>query len=140
MYVTKAQLSTNEVLEAHLLMTRWKYRIVPCLAGGHVSVTCLKILVMRFADVQSPAPLSLHSMFKAQYKCQVIIIAQSFGDNDNRPVSHRLTILVLQMHIVRVRLFSIFVLSSFESRRNFKTSSGCFHVSSTQQHPACFCY
>jgi len=30
------------------------------------------MLVMRFADVQWP--LSLHSMFKAQYKCQVIII------------------------------------------------------------------
>jgi len=32
------------------------------------------MLVMRFADVQWPAPLSLHAMFKAQYKCQVIII------------------------------------------------------------------
>jgi len=30
------------------------------------------MLVLRFADVQSP--LSLDSMFKAQYKCQVIII------------------------------------------------------------------
>jgi len=29
---------------------------------------------MRFADLQWTAPLSLHSMFKAQYKCQVIII------------------------------------------------------------------
>jgi len=29
---------------------------------------------MRFADVQWPAPFSLHSMFKAHYKCQVIII------------------------------------------------------------------
>jgi len=36
--------------------------------------TCLKMLVMRFADVQWPAPLSLQSMLKAQYKCQVIII------------------------------------------------------------------
>jgi len=32
------------------------------------------MLVMRFADVQWPGPLSLHSMYKAQYKCQVIII------------------------------------------------------------------
>jgi len=29
---------------------------------------------MRFTDVQWPAPLSLHSMFKVQYKYQVIII------------------------------------------------------------------
>jgi len=29
---------------------------------------------MRFADVQRPAPLSLHSMFKAHYKCQFINI------------------------------------------------------------------
>jgi len=32
----------------------------------------LKMLVMRFADVQ--VLLRLHSMFKVQYKCQVIII------------------------------------------------------------------
>jgi len=32
------------------------------------------MLVMRFSGVQWPAPLSLHSMFKAQYQCQVIII------------------------------------------------------------------
>jgi len=32
------------------------------------------MLVMRFANVQLPAPLSLHSMFKAHYKCLVIII------------------------------------------------------------------
>jgi len=44
----------------------------PWLAGGNASATCLKMLVMRFAD--ESAPLSLHSMFKAQYKCQVIII------------------------------------------------------------------
>jgi len=31
------------------------------------------MLVLRFADVQRPAPLSLHSMCKAHYKCQVII-------------------------------------------------------------------
>jgi len=55
-------------------MTQWGLRIVPCLAGGNASATCLKMLLMRFADVQWPAPLSLHSMFKAQYKCQVIII------------------------------------------------------------------
>jgi len=28
----------------------------------NASATCLKMLVMRFADVQLPAPLSLHSM------------------------------------------------------------------------------
>jgi len=33
-------------------MTRWWFRIVSCLAGGNASATCLKILVMRFADVQ----------------------------------------------------------------------------------------
>jgi len=33
-------------------MTRWKFRIVPCLAGGNASATCLKLLIMRFADVQ----------------------------------------------------------------------------------------
>jgi len=55
-------------------MTRWEFRIGPCLAGGNASATCLKMLVMRFADVQWPAPWSLHRMFKAHYKCQVIII------------------------------------------------------------------
>jgi len=53
-----------------MLMTRWELRIVPCLAGGNASATCLKMLVMHFVEV----PLSLHSMFKAQYKCEVIII------------------------------------------------------------------
>jgi len=33
-------------------MTRWEFRIVPYLAGGYASATCLKILVIRFADVQ----------------------------------------------------------------------------------------
>jgi len=33
-------------------MTRWEFRIVPCLAGGNASATCLKMLVMCFADVQ----------------------------------------------------------------------------------------
>jgi len=33
-------------------MTQWKFRIVPCLAGGNASATFLKMLVMRFADVQ----------------------------------------------------------------------------------------
>jgi len=60
-----AQFSTVEVLVA-MPMTRWLFRIVPCLVGN-ASATCLKMMVMRFAD----APLSLHSMFKAQYKCQV---------------------------------------------------------------------
>jgi len=32
--------------------TRWEFRIVPCIAGGNASATCLKMLVMRFADVQ----------------------------------------------------------------------------------------
>jgi len=33
-------------------MTRWEFTIVPCLAGGNASGTCLKMLVMRFADEQ----------------------------------------------------------------------------------------
>jgi len=49
--VTKAQFSTIEVLVA-MPMTRWEFRIVPCLAGGNASAKCLKMLVMRFADVQ----------------------------------------------------------------------------------------
>jgi len=32
--------------------TRWEFMIVPCLAGGNASATCLKMLVMLFADVQ----------------------------------------------------------------------------------------
>jgi len=37
---------------------------VPCDYHKHsASATCLKLLVMRLADVQWPAPLSLHSMF-----------------------------------------------------------------------------
>jgi len=36
-------------------MTRWEFRIVPYLAGRNASATCLKMLVMCFAD----APLSL---------------------------------------------------------------------------------
>jgi len=49
--VTKAQISTIEVLVA-MPMTRWEFWIVPCLAGRNASATCLKMLVMRFADVQ----------------------------------------------------------------------------------------
>jgi len=49
--VTNTQFSTIEVLLA-MPMTRWEFRIVPCLAGGNASATCLKMLVMRFADVQ----------------------------------------------------------------------------------------
>jgi len=49
-------------------------RIVPCLAGGNASATCPKMLVMRFADVQCPAPLSLLLHLMAQYKFLVIII------------------------------------------------------------------
>jgi len=33
-------------------MTRWEFSIVPCLAGGNASATCLKMLVMHFAEVQ----------------------------------------------------------------------------------------
>jgi len=55
-------------------MTRWEFRIVPWVSGGNASATCLKMLVMRFADAQGPAPLSLQSMFKAHFKCQVSII------------------------------------------------------------------
>jgi len=32
--------------------TLYMFRIVPCPVGGNASATCLKILVMRFADVQ----------------------------------------------------------------------------------------
>jgi len=55
-------------------MTRWEFRIVPCLAAGNAYATCLKMLVVSFAYVQRPAPLSLQTMFKAHYKYQVIII------------------------------------------------------------------
>jgi len=44
------------------------------IAGGNASATCLKMLVMRFADVQWPAPLSLLQHFAAQYKSFAIII------------------------------------------------------------------
>jgi len=43
--------STIEVLVA-MPMTRWEFRIVPCLAGGNASATRLNMLVMRVADVQ----------------------------------------------------------------------------------------
>jgi len=49
--VTKAQFSTFEVLVA-MPMTRWEFSIIPCLAGGNASATCLKMLVMCFAHVQ----------------------------------------------------------------------------------------
>jgi len=55
-------------------MTRWEFGIVPCLAGGNASGTCFKMLVMRFADVQRPAPLSLLLYFAEQYNFLVIII------------------------------------------------------------------
>jgi len=60
-------------------MTRWEFRIVPFLAGGNASATCLKILVMRFANV----PLSLLLHFAAQYKFLVIIrtIFENFIQN-----------------------------------------------------------
>jgi len=59
---------------AAMSMTRWLFRIVHCLAGGSAFATCHKMLVMRFADDLRLDDLSLHSMFKVQYKCQVIII------------------------------------------------------------------
>jgi len=40
-----------EVLVA-MLITQLEFRVVPCLAGEKASATCLKMLVMRFADVQ----------------------------------------------------------------------------------------
>jgi len=78
MSVTTGQFSTNEVLVA-MPMTRWDFRVVPCLAGRNASATCLKMLVMRFADVQNasakpPAPVSLLRNFAAQYKSLAIII------------------------------------------------------------------
>jgi len=45
------QFSTIDVL-VPMPMTRWEFRIVTCLAGGIVSATCLKMQVIRFADVQ----------------------------------------------------------------------------------------
>jgi len=54
-------------------MTRCEFRIVTCLANGNASATCLKMLFMRFADVQWPASLSLLRHFAAQYKSLVII-------------------------------------------------------------------
>jgi len=47
-------------------ITRWEFRIVPCLSGGNASATCLKMLVMRFADVRFAYEFVLH--FWAQYK------------------------------------------------------------------------
>jgi len=59
--LTKAQFSTIEVA---MPMDRWEFRIVPCLAGGNAAATCLKILVMRFANVHCAmtCALSLNSM------------------------------------------------------------------------------
>jgi len=45
------QFSIIEVLVA-MPMTQWEFKIVPCLAGGNASATCLNMLFMRFADVQ----------------------------------------------------------------------------------------
>jgi len=72
---------TIEVLVA-MPMTRWEFWIVPCLAGGNASATCLKMQVTCFVNVQWPAPLSLYSMFKSQYNCQVNnIILNCLKDN-----------------------------------------------------------
>ena len=46
-----AQLSAIEVLVT-MPMTRWLFRIVPCLAGRNTFAICHKTLVMRPADVQ----------------------------------------------------------------------------------------
>jgi len=43
--------TTIEVLVA-MSMTRWEFRIAPCLAGGNASATSLKMLFMHFANVQ----------------------------------------------------------------------------------------
>jgi len=51
MQVTKVQFSTIEVLVT-MRMTPWEFMIVPCLAACNASAICLKMLVMRFADVQ----------------------------------------------------------------------------------------
>ena len=58
-------------------MTQWLIRIVPYLAGGKASATCLKIFVMCPAKVQLPAPLSLLLYFEAQYKFLVTTITIS---------------------------------------------------------------
>ena len=50
-YATKAQFSNIEILVS-MPMTRLLIRIVPCLAGGYTSATCLMILVMRPAKGQ----------------------------------------------------------------------------------------
>jgi len=47
----REQVGAHEVLAA-MPMTRWLFNIVPCLARGNASAACLKMLVMRFADVQ----------------------------------------------------------------------------------------
>ena len=57
------------------------FNIVPCLVGENASATCLKILVMRPAEVQWPAPLSLLLHFEAQYKFLIIIIIIKFSEN-----------------------------------------------------------
>jgi len=54
--------------------TRWEFSIVPCLSGGNAYATCLKMPVMRFADMQWPAPLSWLLHLVVQYKFLVIII------------------------------------------------------------------
>jgi len=54
---TNTSISTIEVLVA-MPMTRWEFRILPCLAGRNASATCLKMLVMHFStfvDVKSCA-------------------------------------------------------------------------------------
>jgi len=56
--------------------TLWEFTIDLCLAGGNASATCLKVLAMHFADVPTCA-FEFAIMFKAQYKCQVIIIITS---------------------------------------------------------------
>jgi len=60
--VTKAQFGTIEVLVAKP-MTQWGFRIVPYLAGGNASATCLKMLVMRFSRCAMTYAFEFASMF-----------------------------------------------------------------------------
>jgi len=55
-------------------MTRWEFSIVPCLAGGNASATCLKMLVMRFADVQCLRLCFCFTFLGAKVMIRIIII------------------------------------------------------------------
>jgi len=47
----KDNYSTAIDVLVEMTMTRWEFRISPCLTGGSASATCHKMLVMRFAEV-----------------------------------------------------------------------------------------